>query len=244
MPTTPHRNPHHLSPRLGGWLAERGRCPVDHAAIITYGEEPTLMRHRGTRTAALAAISAALIAVGCSNSAAQPTPTPSTTTAATTTAATPSDLAIDQAKNEITAYYKIYNQVTENPAADPAAINTVAAGQEVANVASEVQGNKAKGRRAVGDTTITSMKPTGVNITKADADVTVDVCYDVSKVQGVDAQGAPLPRQTMQMVDSNNQIVAVPWRDQRLGHFTVHNSTWPDPSGWRVTNTDRKNEPC
>ncbi len=164
--------------------------------------------------------------------------------APTTTQATPSDIAIDQGKQAITAYYKVYNQVTENPAADPAAINTVAAGQEIANVNSEIQGNKAKGRRAVGDATITSMKPTGVNITKSDADVTVDVCYDVSKVQGVDAQGAPLPRQTMQMVDSNNQIVTVPWRDQRLGHFTVHNSTWPDPSGWRVTNTDRKNEPC
>lgn len=206
------------------------------------------MRHRRTTTAlAAAAVGAALIATGCgSNSAADPTPAsaPTPTAAATTTAATPSDTAIGQAKQAITAYYKVYNQVIQTPSTDPAAINKVAAGQEVANVTSEIQGNSAKGRRAVGNTTIASMKPTGVNITKSDADVTVDVCYDVSKVQGIDAQGAPLPRQTMQMVDSNNQIITVPWRDQRLAHFTVHNSTWPDATGWRVMDTQRRNEPC
>ncbi len=204
------------------------------------------MRHRGTRTAALAAISAALIAVGCSNSAAQPTPTPSTTTAATTTAATPSDLAIDQAKNEITAYYKVSDQLSQNPTGSLAAINTVAAGDEVAGLTTLAQGMAKRGIHTVGDTTITSLTASDASITKSDAEVAADVCYDVSKVQGIDAQGAPLPRQTMQAgaPDGSDKIITVPWRDTRLAHFIVHNSTWPDPSGWRVTKAEMRNATC
>jgi len=208
------------------------------------------MRNRGPRTtAALAVVAAALIAAGCSNSAAQPTPspTPSTTVAATTTAPTPSDTAIDQAKQAITAWNMVYNQVSQNPGGDLSRINTVAAGQAAANMTSEIQAGKAKGVHAAGDIVIISLKPTGANITKSDADVIADVCYDVGKTQVVDAQGKAQPHgATMQAgaPDGSDNIITVPWRDQRLAHVTVHNSSWPDPSAWRVTKAEQRNDPC
>ncbi len=204
------------------------------------------MRKKRLQTAALVIASAALTAAGCSNSAAQPTPTPSTTTAATTTAATPSDLAIDQAKKEITAYYKVSDQLSQNPTGSLAAINSVAAGDEVAGLTTLAQGMAKRGIHTVGDTTITSLTASDASITKSDAEVAADVCYDVSKVQGIDAQGAPLPRQTMQAgaPDGSDKIITVPWRDRRLAHFIVHNSTWPDPSGWRVTKAEMRNATC
>jgi len=205
------------------------------------------MRNRRLQTAALVIASAALTAAGCSNSAAQPTPPPSTTTAATTTAATPSDLAIDQAKKEITAYYKVYSQVSQNPGGDLAVINTVAVSQAAADITDEMQTAKAKGVHASGDFVLVSVKPTGVNITKSDADVTADVCYDVGKTQVIDTQGNPRPHgATMQAgaPDGSDTVITVPWRDQRLAHLTVHNASWPDPAAWRVTKVEQRNDPC
>jgi len=208
------------------------------------------MRNRGPRTtAALAVVGAALIVTGCSNSAAQPTPspTPATTVAASTTAPTPSDTAIDQAKQAITAYYKIYSQVSQNPGGDLAAINTVAVTQAAAGMTDEMQTAKAKGVHASGGFVLVSTKPTGVNITKSDADVTADVCYDVGKTQVIDAQGNLRPHgATMQAgaPDGSDTAITVPWRDQRLAHLTVHNASWPDPAAWRVTKAEQRNDPC
>jgi len=206
------------------------------------------MRMKRLQTAALVIASAALTAAGCSsNSNAAQAPAPTTMAAPTTTQATPSDMAIDQGKQAINAYYKVYNQLSQNPGGDLAVINTVAASQAAGNMTSEVQTGKAKGVHAAGDITIASLKPTGANITKSDADVTADVCYDLGKTQVIDAQGAPMPHKaTMQAgaPDGSNAIITVPWRDQRLAHFTVHNSIWPDPSGWRVTKAEQRNDPC
>jgi len=155
--------------------------------------------------------------------------------------------ATDQAMKAVTSYYTVNDQLFQNPNVDPGLIKTVASGQEATELTELIQKSRQQNpnMRQVGNTTVAKSKITGVNITGSNAEVTADVCYDVSTEQVVNAQGTPLPkRTTMQAVDDKGNIVTVPWLDQRLTRFTVTNPTWPTPSEWRVTKTESHDQPC
>jgi len=223
-----------------------------HGARLTgLASSPTgrnqAMHNRTSRTVAAAVVGAALIAAGCSNSAAQPTPAATTPTAAaaTTTAPTPSGTAIAQGMQAITAYYTVYNRLGRDPNGDLAAITTVTSGQATTAVTSEIQNGKAQGVHDTGDITIARAKATDVSINKSIAEIRAEVCYDVSKVKAVDGQGKPLPTDKMQAAgNQGNNVVTVPWLDQRAATFTVTNPAWPDATAWRVSKIDTRNQPC
>lgn len=102
-----------------------------------------------------------------------------------------------------------------------------------------LEGERAKKLRQVGDTNVADTSVEGVNLDNSDPDagkvptVTVDVCWDVSEVDVVDADGKSVVGPGRTDVGWTRYIVA-----------NYHYRTDP-ATGWRVASAqDLKQEPC
>jgi hypothetical protein len=191
------------------------------------------MSMRGKRRAATLVVCAVSTwaATGCGNNTAQaPTPGPTHTVDVSPPANPVHDAAAAQVLKTLAAYYTLYNKLSQNPNDDLTAINTVASGQEITAFTADIQDDKDRGLHAVGDVTVANSKITDLSITPSNASAAADLCLDVSKVQGVDAQGKP--------ANASGRLV------HQLGRFSITNSIWPDPTGWRVSKTELRNLPC
>lgn len=210
---------------------------------------------RRTTTAMSATAAALLLALaGCSsaNGAAAPLPRPSGSPAATTPSATasptpsptaqaavtPEEQAGAQAEAAVRRYYAVINELGTNSTSDPLpALKQVMVSTGLLEAHKQVLLDRERQRRQVGETTIVSLVARAVDLTNTPTSqppivpiVQVDVCYDVSGVDVVDAAG--------------NSVVSADRVDRALEQLRVANYNYPDPAGWKVLETTVKNDPC
>ncbi len=209
----------------------------------------TLLKGRpGTTAAGIAVLLCVAACSGGGSEAAKP-PSPSaapvTTPSATpmTTAPTPppppsaDDQAIARAEGVVRRYYDLIDQLTVNPSADAGALTSVAASTGLIDARNLVSSVRGPGYVQSGKTRIISLDAKLISLDfqpKAQPPklptVAIAVCYDVSDVDITDAQGT--------------SIVTKDRADRALERVQVANPAWPDPAGWRVYNSETKDEPC
>lgn len=142
----------------------------------------------------------------------------------------PAEQARQQATAAIEAYNDVSNALYTDPSGDQAQIATVATGRAAEFLAGDIDGIAAEGARLSGDALIADMTITNLNITTEVAEVDADVCYDLTDARGLNAAG---------------EDVTEPDRpDFVLERYTVTNPSWPDAEGWRVSDTEQRNQPC
>lgn len=144
----------------------------------------------------------ALVAVAaCTNSDPEPTPpeasrsTTSTAASPTPTPTSPSEVAAVGATRLIERYFSVLDRVRMEPAASLSDLKAVATGIQLGADANLIRGERKKGRRQVGVTTIVDLKVQSVNLDNSAPDagrvpvVQIDVCWDVTDSDIVDASG-------------------------------------------------------
>lgn len=182
-------------------------------------------------------------AAGCLDDGEDPPSTrPSTSTpASSTTAETPSDteLASHAATELVREYYAVRDRLRQEPETPIGRLKSVATSTELEAQRSLFATERQQDLRQTGDTTISEIKVQSVNLDNSDPKagkvptVEVDVCWDVSDVDILDAEG--------------NSIVSADRPDTGWIRYTVANYHWSaDPSGgWRVaTSQDLEQAPC
>jgi len=147
---------------------------------------------------------------------------PTTTTTAPTTSASPADAA-GQASAALTRYLDVFNQLV-NSGGDPATeLSTVASGIEITNSTNDLAATRASGVKYAKGSQLLSFTVGAVNSSVVPATAQIAACV---------AGGVPL-----------GQANSAPRPAQR-GTFYLINPAWPDPSGWRVNDSDLRGEPC
>jgi hypothetical protein len=144
-----------------------------------------------------------------------------TTTAAPTTSAAPADAA-GQASAALTHYFDVINQLIMG-GGDLALLNTVASGIEITNRTNDVNATRASGTKYEQGTTLTKTAVGTVDSSVMPATVQITACVEGGVPAG---QASNVPRASQQ------------------GRFYLTNASWPDPAGWRVSDSDLRGEPC
>jgi len=197
---------------------------------------------RGTTFLVTAALLLAT-ATGCeADSEDPPNTAPSSTEPATaTTSANPSDseLASQSATTLVRQYYVVRDELRQQPDTPLGRLKSVATSTELQAQRTLFTSERERDLRQTGDTTISELKVQAVNLDNSDPEagkvptVEVDVCWDVSAVDIIDAAG--------------QSIVSPDRPDTGWIRYTVANYDWAaDPSGgWRVaTSQDLERAPC
>ena len=202
------------------------------------------MRHVG-RAKRLAAASALLLVLGaCSDGSDDPGNDPSATS--TTTSPTPTDTATPPSESELASqaatellqkYYVIRNELRQDPATPLRRLRSVSISTDLAAQENFLRTQRKDGLRQVGDTRIADLKVESVTLDNSDPKaglvptVVVDVCYDVSDVDIVDADG--------------KSVVPDDRPDRGWVRHSVSNYQWEtDRSGaWRVATSENLEQP-
>lgn len=194
-----------------------------------------MMRTGGRITALL--LAGGVLITACGGRAAQPDvpigsadPFPGNTSSTAAPAPDPAVQARKQATTTLKAYNTVTNTLSKNPAGDRAAIATVTTGQATRAMTAGLDGLVQAGLRAEGEAAVNNVNITDVNITGTTAEVRATVCFNLTNARAVDKAGKD--------VTSPNRP------NMRKGVYTMTDSQWPDPNGWRVSSIDQKNEPC
>ncbi len=200
------------------------------------------------RFSLLATATAVAIAMGgCASDGNDPeaTPTPtssSSSPAPTTTSPTPqsdSDIASEAASALVAKYYATVDRLGQQPSESLGALSTVATGVQLSAQQTALKSQREANQKQVGDTKITKLDVQSVNLDNSDPKagkvptVQIDVCWDVSQVDVVDATG--------------KSIVSSSRPDTGWTRLTVANYHYAaNPTGgWRVaTGQDLKKDPC
>jgi len=194
-----------------------------------------MMTTTRTRIAALL-LAAATLTTACGSSTTQqavpigsadPFPGNSSTAATTTTAAAPSTSvspadAAGQAAAALTRYLDVFNQLVAG-GGDPAELSTVASGIEITNAGNDLAATRASGVRYVKGSQLLSSTVGAVDSSVVPATAQIIACV-AGGVPAGQASSAPPPAQR--------------------GTFYLTNPAWPDPSGWRVSDSDLRGETC
>ncbi|WP_460834005.1 hypothetical protein [Nocardioides hungaricus] len=198
----------------------------------------------------LAIAAATAIAVGgCASdgqgSSATPTltSTPSSSSPTpTTTAPTPrsdSELASQAASALVARYYATVDRLGQQPAAPLARLSGVAAGVQLTAQQTLLRSQRKAAQRQVGDTTIVKLDVQSINLDNSDPaagkmpTIQIDVCWDVSEVDVVDASG--------------ESVVTSSRPDTGWTRLTIANNRYAADAtrGWRVTTgEDLEKAPC
>jgi len=147
--------------------------------------------------------------------------TTTTTAAAPSTSVSPADAA-GQAAAAFTHYLDVYNQLLMN-GGDVAVLSTVASGIEITNRTNDLAASRARGDRFTSGSAALSSSVGAVDSSVVPATAKVSACV---------AGGVPV-----------GQASSAPRPAQR-GTFYLTNPAWPDPSGWRVSDSDLRGETC
>lgn len=200
------------------------------------------------RFSLLAAATAVAIAMGaCASDGNDPgatrTPTSSSSSPApTTTSPTPrsdSEIASEAASALVAKYYATVDRLGQQPGKPLDALSTVATGVQLSAQQTALKSQRKANQKQVGDTKIAELGVQSVNLDNSDPDagkvptVQIDVCWDVSGVDVVDATG--------------KSIVSSSRPDTGWTRLTVANYHYAaNPTeGWRVaTGQDLKKDPC
>ena len=200
---------------------------------------------RGARAIAAAAL--LLVAMtSCANDgqdpAANASPTPSSSTPTPTATATPpsdTELASEAASATLRKYYDVRNQLRQNPSRPLSLLDQVAISTELAAQKNLFKKERKQGLHQVGATKVAELEVQSVNLDNSDPKagkvptVQIDLCFDVSKVDVVDADG--------------KSVISPDRPDTGWIQFLVSNYEWEtDPdAGWRVASSkDIERTPC
>jgi hypothetical protein len=200
---------------------------------------------RGARAIAAAAL--LLVAMtSCANDgqdpAANASPTPSSSTPTPTATATqPSDteLASEAASATLRKYYDVRNQLRQNPRRPLTLLDQVAISTELAAQKNLFKKERKQGLHQVGATKVAELEVQSVNLDNSNPKagkvptVQIDLCFDVSEVDVVDADG--------------KSVISLDRPDTGWIQFLVSNYEWEtDPdAGWRVASSkDIERTPC
>ena len=200
---------------------------------------------RGARAIAAAAL--LLVAMtSCANDgqdpAANASPTPSSSTPTPTATATPpsdTELASEAASATLRKYYDVRNQLRQNPRRPLSLLGQVAISTELAAQKNLFKKERKQGLHQVGATKVAELEVQSVNLDNSDPKagkvptVQIDLCFDVSKVDVVDADG--------------KSVIRPDRPDTGWIQFLVSNYEWEtDPdAGWRIASSkDIERTPC
>ncbi|MCB0992997.1 MAG: hypothetical protein KDB16_18610 [Acidimicrobiales bacterium] len=198
----------------------------------------------GTFSVATAVFLLAAMAACGSDSDAEPAPTPtssevSPTSAAPSTPGTPEESAASAAEVAVGDYYALTDLLLQDDAVSLDRLKEVAISTQLSAQKNFLMTERAAGTQQRGDTKIAETKVQSVSLDNSDPkagrvpSVTIDVCWDVSAVDVVDASG--------------KSMVPADRPDRGWTRLTVANYTWvTDPdTGWRVAGgEDLEKTPC
>ena len=198
---------------------------------------------RGVQSVATAALVVAALTSCADGNDPVATPTPSLSSPApTTSTSTPpsdSEIASEAASVLVTQYYATVDRLAQQPSESLDALAMVATGIQLTAQQTALRGQRKAGQKQIGDIKIARLDVQSVNLDNADPaagkvpTVQIDVCWDVSGVDVVDATGKSV-------VSSSRPETG--WT--RLTVANYHYAANP-ANGWRVaTGEDLKKDPC
>ena len=208
------------------------------------GREVGAMRQLG-RAERLAAASALLLVLGaCSDGSDEPGNDPTATS--TTTSPTPTDTATPPTESELASraatellqkYYAIRNELRQDPATPLRRLRSVSISTDLAAQEAFLRTQRKEGLRQVGDTHIADLTVESVTLDNSDPKagrvptVVVDVCYDVTDVDIVDADG--------------KSVVPDDRPDRGWVRHSVSNYEWETDRSraWRVATSENLEQP-
>lgn len=195
----------------------------------------------GLATAAILLAATAACADDGNDPAASGSPTPSSPAPTTATTTPPSDteVASEAASDVVRRYFATVDQLRQDPDQPSTELNAVTISTQLSAQKKLLESQRTDGRRQVGDTQIVELTVQAINLDNSDPQagkvptVQVDVCFDVSEVD---------------VLDANEKSVVSPDRpDTGWIRFLVSNYEWAgDPKGgWRVASgQDLEQAPC
>ncbi|MGK2852996.1 MAG: hypothetical protein ACSLE3_02630, partial [Microbacteriaceae bacterium] len=136
-------------------------------------------------------------------------------------------------------YYATVDRLGQHPGASLKDLSRVAVGAQLSEVRLLLESQREANEKQVGDTEVAELEVQSVNLDNSDPDagrvptVQIDVCWDVSSVDVVDAKG--------------KSVVSGDRPDSGWTRLTVANYHYnANPlGGWRVaTGQDLKKDPC
>ncbi|WP_235736798.1 hypothetical protein [Nocardioides alcanivorans] len=203
-----------------------------------------MTKFSGTFSVATAVFLLAAVAACGSDSDAEPAPKPtpsasSPTSAAPSTPGTPEESAAAAAEVTVGDYYALTDLLLQDDAVALDRLEEVAISTQLSAQKNFLTSERATGTQQRGDTEIVEAKVQSVSLDNSEPNagrvpsVTIDVCWDVSDVNVVDASG--------------KSMVPADRADRGWTRLTVANYTWDtDPdTGWRVAGgEDLEKTPC
>lgn len=207
-----------------------------------------MSRNRVTHTAAAAALFAALAGCNSSSGAAasiiksgsptsSPSAAPSPTSSAPATPVTPEDQAAALAQQAVRSYYTVTDQLGLTADANLEALRSVTIGSALNDARNQLLSHQKQGWKQIGTTRLLSLNANSVSLVNKPTQqpplvptVKVDVCYDVSDLNVVDATG--------------KSVISAQRQDKALAEMGVANYQWPSAQGWRVAYTVITEKPC
>lgn len=203
-----------------------------------------MTKFSGTFSVATAVFLLAAMAACGSDSDAEPAPTPtssevSPTSAAPSTPGTPEESAASAAEVAVGDYYALTDLLLQDDAVSLDRLKEVAISTQLSAQKNFLTTERAAGTQQRGDTKIAETKVQSVSLDNSDPkagrvpSVTIDVCWDVSAVDVVDASG--------------KSMVPADRPDRGWTRLTVANYSWDNDSdtGWRVAGgEDLEKAPC
>jgi hypothetical protein len=168
-----------------------------------------------------------------------PSPTTSASTTATPTPRSDSEGASEAASAVLRRYYDVRNQLRKDAAQPLTLLEEVAASTELAAQQNLFKKERKQGLHQVGTTRVAVLEVQSVNLDNSDPKagkvptVQIDLCFDVSQVDVVDANG--------------KSVISSDRPDTGWIQFLVSNYQWDtDPDGgWRVASSqDLERTPC
>lgn len=185
---------------------------------------------------AAATVLASVALAGCSEDG--PSPTESPTQAAPSPSPTQSspptesEAASEAASAVLRTYFATVDLVRQDSSVPPSELDTVASSTQLTAQQNLLKSQRDDGLHQVGDTQIIELKVESVSL-DSPATALIDVCWDVSDVDIVDAEG--------------DSAVASERKEVGWTRYTVTNDKWDaaPEDGWRVSGgADLEKEPC
>lgn len=187
-----------------------------------------------------------LVAVtSCANDGSDPaasgSPSPSSPAPTTATSTPPSEteMASAAASAALRQYYDVRNQLRQDPNQPLSLVESVAISTELAAQQNLFKRERSQGLHQVGTTEVAKLEVQSVNLDNSDPKVgkvptiQIDLCFDVSKVDVVDANG--------------KSVISPDRPDTGWIRFLVSNYQWDSnpEGGWRVASSqDVERKPC
>jgi len=208
--------------------------------------------HQARRGPTLAAVAVLIAATGCSNPSGavgtDATPTPATSSpssaspsrGATSSASPPVETADPPTSSELAAraavklvkhYYRARNELRQDPNEPLRLLRAVSISTDLAAQKNFLRSQRRDGYRQVGNTRLLRIKVQSVDLDNSNPragrvpNVVIDVCYDVSDVDVLNAKGqSVVPKTRPNRGWVRHSVANYKWRSDRVGAWRVASS--------------------